>query len=74
MIVLTTPAVRIIGVIPWIHHSRVKKAGTSCDEDAWKAVQDPKNFLKVWFQRQGPHSQRMLWSFWKLTGQRVAET
>ena len=61
MIVLATPsAVRIIGVIPWINNTMVKKAATSCDEDAWKAVQDTKNILKVWFQRQGPHSQRML--------------
>ena len=54
MVVLATPtAVKVIGVIPWIH-TRVKKAATSCDEDTWKAVWDPKNLLKVWFQRQGP--------------------
>ena len=54
-VVLATPtAVRVTGVIPWIHHTRVKKAATFCDEDTWKAVQDPKNLLKVWFQRQRP--------------------
>ena len=37
---------------PWIHHTRVKKAGASCNEDAWKTVRDPENFLKVWFQKQ----------------------
>jgi len=55
MVVLATPtAVKVMGVIPWIHHTRVKKAATSCGEDTWKAVWDPKNFLKVWFQRQRP--------------------
>ena len=52
MVVLTTPtADKVRGVIPWIHHTRVKKAATSYDEDTWKAVQDPKN-LKGWFQKQ----------------------
>ena len=52
---LATPtAVRVIGVILWIHHTRVKKAATSCDEDSWKRVWDPENLLKVRFQRQQP--------------------
>ena len=42
----------VTGVIPWIHHTRVKKAGTSCDEDTWKAVQDPENLHKLQFQKQ----------------------
>ena len=55
MVVLVTPtAVKVIGVILWIHHTRVKKTATSCDEDTWKTVQDPKNLLKVQFQRQWP--------------------
>ena len=54
-VVLATPtAVKVIGVIPWIHHTRVKKSATSCDEDTWKAVWDHRNFLKIWFQRQWP--------------------
>ena len=54
-VVLATPtAVKVIGVIPWIHHTRVKKSATSCDEDTWKAVWDPGNLLKVRFQRQWP--------------------
>ena len=54
-VVLATPtAVKVKGVIPWIHCTRVKKAAASCDEDTWKAVRDPKNFLKVQFQRQWP--------------------
>ena len=54
-VILVTPtAVKVIGVIPWIHHTRVKKTATSCDEDTWKAVQHPKSLLKVWFQRQRP--------------------
>ena len=45
-VVLANPtADKVIGVIPWIHHTRVKK--TSCDEDTWKAVWDPQNLLKV---------------------------
>jgi len=50
---LATPTdVKVIGVIPWIHHTRVKKAATSCHVDIWKAVQDPPNPFKIWFQRQ----------------------
>ena len=42
MVVLATPiAVKVTGGIPWIHHTRVKKAVASCDEDTWKAVWDP---------------------------------
>ena len=48
----TPTAVKVTGVIPWIHHTRVKKAVASCDEDTWKAVWDPQNLLKVQFQRQ----------------------
>ena len=41
-VVLATPTVvRVIGVIPWIHHTRVKKAATSFDEDTWKTILDP---------------------------------
>ena len=46
----------VTGIIPRIHHTRVKKAATSCDGDTWKAVgdtwkavPDPQNLLKVWF-------------------------
>ena len=52
VILATSTAVKVIGVILWIHHTRVKKAVTSCDA-TWKAVQDPKN-LKVQSQRQQP--------------------
>ena len=53
MVVLATPtAIKVTGVIPQIHHTRVKKAAASCDEDTWKAVWDPQNLLKVQFQRQ----------------------
>ena len=62
MVILATPtAVKVIGVMPWIIHTRVKKAATSCDGDTWKAVgdtwkavPDPKNLLKVWFPKQRP--------------------
>ena len=53
MVVLATAtAVTVTGIIPWIHHTRVKKAAASCNEDTWKAVRDPKNPLKIWFQKQ----------------------
>ena len=53
MVVLATPtADKGMGIIPWIHHTRVKKAAASCDEDTWKAVWDPQNLFKVQFQRQ----------------------
>lgn len=54
-VILAIPtAVKVIGVIPWIHHTRVKKAAVSCDEDTWKAVRDhpPQDPLEVWFQKQ----------------------
>ena len=52
-VVLATPtAVKVTGVIPWIHHNRIKKVVASCDEDTWKAVWDPQNPLKFWFQKQ----------------------
>ena len=55
MVILATPtADKVIGVIPWIHHTRVKKAAASCEEDTWKTVRDLKNLLKVQFQRQQP--------------------
>ena len=51
-VTLATPtAVRVIGTMSWIHHTRVKKAAAPCDEDTLKAVQDPPNLLKVWFQK-----------------------
>ena len=54
-VVLATPtADKVTGVIPWIYHTRVKKAAASCDEDTWKTVQDPKKLPKVWFQREQP--------------------
>ena len=53
MVVLETPtAVKVVGIIPWIHHTRVKKAAAICDEDTWQTVRDPENPLKVWFQKQ----------------------
>ena len=45
---------KVIGVIPWIHHTRVMKAAASCDEDTWKAVRDLENLLNLCFRRQEP--------------------
>ena len=54
-VILATPtAVKVTGVIPWIHHTRVKKTAASCNEDTWETVWDPENPLKVWFQTQQP--------------------
>ena len=56
MVVLVTPtAVKVIGVIPWIHHTRVKKAAAFCDEDTWKTVRDPENPLRSGSKNNGPH-------------------
>ena len=55
MVVLATPtAIKVTGVIPRIHHARVKKAVASCNEETWKSAQDPKNLFNVRFQRQRP--------------------
>ena len=32
---------RVIGIIPWLQHTRIKKAAASYNEDTWKEVQDP---------------------------------
>ena len=54
MVILVTPtAVKVIGVIPWIHHTRVKKAAAFCDEDTLKSS-GPQKPPKVWFQKQWP--------------------
>ena len=55
MVILATPtAVKVTGIIPWIHHTRIKKTAASCNEDTWKTVWNPENPLKVWFQKQWP--------------------
>ena len=51
---------RVIGVTPWIHHTRVKKAATSCDEDTWKAVKTPKTSSKSGSKNNSPHPRRTL--------------
>ena len=51
-VVLATPtAVKVTGVTPWIHHTRVKIAVAPLDKDIWKAVRNPKNPLKVQIQK-----------------------
>ena len=54
VILATLTAVKVTGVTPWIHHTRVKRAAAFCDENTWKAVQDSENLLRVRFQRQWP--------------------
>ena len=54
-IVLSTPtAIKVIGVTPWTHHTRVKKPAASCDEDTWKTFWDPQNPFKRGFQKEQP--------------------
>ena len=54
-VILATPtAVKVTGVTPWIHHTSVKKAAASCDEDTSKTFQDSENPLMVWFQKEQP--------------------
>ena len=51
-VILATPtAVKVTGVTPWIHHTRVKIAVAPLDKDIWKAVRNPKNPLKVQIQK-----------------------
>ena len=45
---------------PLDHHTRVKTAAASCEENTWKAVQDSKNLLRVWSKDNGPHPWSML--------------
>ena len=75
MVVLATPtAVKVTGIIPWMHHTRVKKVVPSCGEDTWKAFQDLKNPLKVWFQKQQLSPMKDAKPLQKLTSQRMAES
>ena len=61
MVVLATPtAVKVIGVIPWIIHTRVKKATNSCDEDTWKAVWDLKTSSRSGSKVNSPQPCRRL--------------
>ena len=46
---------KVTGVIPWIHHTTVKKAVTSCDKDTWKAVLHPKTPSRSSSKDNGPH-------------------
>ena len=61
MVVLGTPAaVKVTGVIPWIHHTRVKKTVASCDEDTRKTVWDPQIPSKSGSENNSPHPQKTL--------------
>ena len=60
-VVLATPAaVKVTGVIPWIHHTRVKKTVASCDEGTGKTVWDPKIPSKSGSENNSPHPQKTL--------------
>ena len=60
-VILATPTdVKVIGVILWIHHTRVKKAATSCHVDISKAVQDPQNPSRSGYKDNHLHPQRLL--------------
>ena len=60
-VILATPtADKVIGFIPWIHHTRVKEAAASCDEDTWKAVWTPETSSRSGSKDSGPHPRRTL--------------
>ena len=45
--ILTTPAtLKVSGIIPWVHHSRVKKANSE-EPTTWQSDPDPVNPLKL---------------------------
>ena len=49
--IATPTAIKVTGIILWIHYTRVKKAASTADMDTWEAIQHLENPLKVKFQR-----------------------
>ena len=61
MVVLASPiAVKVTGIIPLMHHARVKKAVASYNEDTWKTVWDSKTPSSSGSKSNGPHPRKML--------------
>ena len=54
-IILTTPtALKVSGITPWVHHSRVKKANSE-EPTIWRSDPDLVNPLKLTLKREtGP--------------------
>ena len=49
--IATPTAIKVTGIIPWIHHTRIKKAASAADMDTWEAIQHLKNPLMIKFQK-----------------------
>ncbi len=75
LVVLTTPtAVKVAGIIPWIHHSRVKRATSPQTEGPWKIESVPGDPLKIKIKRDQKRIDEPCSSHTrKLASQRTAE-
>ena len=61
MVVLVTPtAVKVRGAIPWIHHTRVKKAALPVMRTPGKQLWTPETPSRSGSKNNGPHPQKTL--------------
>lgn len=55
MVILATPtAVKVAGIVPWIHHITIKKSAPTLTQTPGKPVRHPENPLKVKIRRCPP--------------------
>lgn len=55
-VILTTPtALKVAGIILWIHHTRVKRTAPPQDKDVWKINQVPREPLRFKIQKRPLH-------------------
>ena len=74
-VILTTPtALKVSGIILWVHHSRVKKPNSE-EPTTWRSDPDPVNPLKLTLKREtAPETSSPAPATpWKLAGLCMAE-